>query len=73
MASSPIISWQIEGGRVEAVTDFILLGSKVTVDSDGSHEMKRRLLLGRKAKTNLACMSVLSGSVVSDSLRPHGL
>ena len=53
MASSPITSWQIEGIYVEAVTDFILLGSKNTVDGDCSHEIKRQLLLGRKATTNL--------------------
>ena len=53
MASSPLISWQIEGKKVEAVTDFIFLGSKITVDSDCSHEIKRCLLLGRKAMTNL--------------------
>ena len=53
MASSPITSWQIEGGKVETVTDFIFLGSKITVDSDCSHEIKRHLLLGRKAVTNL--------------------
>ena len=53
MASGPISSWQIEGKKVEAVTDFIFLGSKITVDGDCSHEIKRRLLLGRKAMTNL--------------------
>ena len=53
MASSPITSWQIEGKKVEAVTDFIFLGSKITVHSDCRHEIKRRLLLGRKAMTNL--------------------
>ena len=53
IASSPITSWQIEGGKVEAVTDFIFLGSKITVDGDFSHEIKRHLLLGRKAMTNL--------------------
>ena len=53
MASSLITSWQIEGEKVEAVTDFIFLGSKITADSDCSHENKRRLLLGRKAMTNL--------------------
>ena len=53
MASSPIISWQIEGGKVEAVTDFIFLASKITVDSDCSHEIKRHLLPGRKTMTNL--------------------
>ena len=49
MASSPITSWQIDGRKVETVTDFIFLGSKITVDSDCSHEIKGRLLLGRKA------------------------
>ena len=53
MASGPISSWQIEGEKVEAVTDFIFLGSKITVDGDCSHEIKRCLLLGRKAMTNL--------------------
>ena len=53
MASGPITSWQIEGEKVEAVTDFIFLGSKITVDSDSSHEIKRLMLLGRKAMTNL--------------------
>ena len=53
MASSPIISWQIEGEKVEAVTDFLFLDSKTTVDSDCSHEIKRSLFLGRKAITNL--------------------
>ena len=48
MASSPITSWQIDGERVETVSDFILLGSKITADGDCSHEIKRRLLLGRK-------------------------
>ena len=53
MASSPITSWQIDGEKVEAVTDFVFLGSKITADSDCSHEIKRCLLLGRKAMTNL--------------------
>ena len=52
MASSPIISWQIEGEKMEAVADFIFLGSKITTDSDCSHEIKRHLLLGRKAMTD---------------------
>ena len=51
MVSGPITSWQIKGGKVEAVTDFIFLGSKITVDGDCSHEIKRHLLLGRKAMT----------------------
>ena len=53
MASSPITSWQIEGKRVEVVTNFIFLGSKIIADGDHSHEIKRCLLLGRKAVTNL--------------------
>ena len=53
MASSPITSWKIDGGTVETVTDFIFLGSKITADGECSHEIKRCLLLGRKAITNL--------------------
>ena len=53
ITSGPITSWQIEGEKVEKVTDFIFLGSKITADSDYSHEIKRCLLLGRKAMTNL--------------------
>ena len=53
MASGPITSWHIHGETVETVTDFIFLGSKITADSDCSHEIKRYLLLGRKAMTNL--------------------
>ena len=53
MASGPITLWQIEGEKVEAVTDFLFLGSKITADGDCSHEIKRRLLLGRKTMTNL--------------------
>ena len=53
MASGPIISWQIDVEMMETVTDFIFLGSKITADGDCSHEIKRRLLLGRKAMTNL--------------------
>ena len=53
MASGPITSWQIDGNTMETVTDFIFLGSKITADSDCSHEMKMHLLLGRKAMTNL--------------------
>ena len=52
-ASGPITSWQIDGKTVETVTDFIFLGSKITGDGDCSHEIKRRLLLGRKVMTNL--------------------
>ena len=53
MASGPISSWNIEGERMETVKDFIFLGSKITLDDDCSHEIKRYLLLGRKAMTNL--------------------
>ena len=53
MASGPITSWQIDGATVETVSDFIFWGSKITADGDCSHEIKRRLLLGRKAMTNL--------------------
>ena len=53
MASGPITSWEIDGETVETVSDFIIWGSKITADGDGSHEIKRRLLLGRKAMTNL--------------------
>ena len=70
MASGRMPSWQTEGGKVEAVTDFIFMASKITADGDCSHEIKRRLLLERKAVTNLAC--VLVCSVVSDSLRSLG-
>ena len=52
-ASGPIISWEIDGETVETVSDFIFLGSKITTDGDGSHEIKRRLLLGREVMTNL--------------------
>ena len=53
MASGPITSWEIDGERVETVSDFIFLGSKITADGDCSHEIKRHLLLGRKGMTNL--------------------
>ena len=56
IASSPITSWEIDGETVETVSDFIFLGSKITTDGDCSHEIKRRLLLGRKAMTNLESM-----------------
>ena len=57
MASGPITSWEIDGETVETVSDFIFLGSKITVDGDFSHEIKRRLLLGRKVMTNLVAYS----------------
>ena len=63
MAYGPITSWQIDGGTVETVTDFIFLGSKITADGDCSHEIKRRLLLGRKVMTNLD--SIFKSSVIT--------
>ena len=57
MASGPIISWHIDGETMETVGDFTFLGSKITVDGDCSHEIKRRLLLGRKIMTNLDSIS----------------
>ena len=68
MAYGPITSWQIDGETIETVRDFIFLGSKITVDGDCCHEIKRHLFLGRKAMNNLDQISL---SVVSDSLRPH--
>ena len=58
MASGPITSWQTDEGKVETVRDFIFLGSKITVDSDWSHKIKKHLLLGRKAMTNLVKVKV---------------
>ena len=69
MASCPITSWQIDGGTVETVTDFILGGSKITVHGDCSHEIKRRLLLGRKATTNLD--SILKGRDITLPTKIH--
>ena len=69
MASSPITSWQIDGGAMETVTDFIFLGSKITADGDCSHEIKRHLLHGRKAMTNLD--STLKSRDVSLSTKVH--
>ena len=65
MTFSAITSWQIEGEKVEAVTDFIFLGSKITVDGDCSHEIKRHLLLGRKAMTNLDSILQSSDNALS--------
>ena len=57
MVSGPITSWEIDGETVETVSDFLFLGSKITADGDCSHEIKRRLLLGRKVMTNLDCIN----------------
>ena len=69
MASGPINSWKTDGETVETVTDFIFLGSKITADGDCSHEIKRRLLLGRKAMTNLE--SILKSRVITLSTKIH--
>ena len=69
MASGPITSWQIDGQKVETVSDFIFLGSKITVDGDGSHETKRCLLLGRKVMTNLD--STLKSRDITLSTKVH--
>ena len=69
MASSPNTSWQIDGETMETVTDFILGGSKITADGDCSHEIKRRLLLGRKAMTNLD--SILKSRDITFSAKIH--
>ena len=69
MVSGPITSWQIDGETMETVTDFIFLGSKITADGDYSHEIKRRLLLGRKAITNLD--SVLKNRDISLPKKVH--
>uniref|UniRef100_A0AC11DLD7 Uncharacterized protein n=1 Tax=Ovis aries TaxID=9940 RepID=A0AC11DLD7_SHEEP len=69
MASGPIISWEIDGETVETVSGFILLGSKITADGDYSHEIKRRLLLGRKVMTNLE--SILKSKDIPLSTKVH--
>ena len=69
MAPGPITSWPIDGGKVVAVADFIFLGSKIAVDSDCNHEIKRCLLLGRKAMTNLD--SILKSRDITLSTKVH--
>ena len=69
MASSPITSWQIDGETMETVTDFIFLGSKITADGDCSQEIKRNLLLGRKAMTNLG--SILKSRDITLPTKVH--
>ena len=69
MASGPITSWQIDEERMETVTDFIFLGSKITVNSDGSHEIKKCLLLGRKVMTNL--VSILKSRDITLPAKVH--
>ena len=70
MASSPITSWQIDGETVETVRDFILRGSKITEDGDCSHEIKRHLLFGRKAMTNLESVLKSRGITLLTKVRP---
>ena len=69
MASGPITSWQIDGEKAETVTDFIFLGSKITADGEYSHEIERRLLLGRKSMTKLD--SILKGRDITLSTKVH--
>ena len=69
MASGPITSWEIDGETVETVSDFTFLGSKITADGDCSHEIKRRLLLGRKVMTNLD--SILKSRDITLSTKVH--
>ena len=70
MASGPIISWQIDGETMGTVTDFIFLDSKITADGDCSHEIKRCLLLGRKAMTNLDTLLKSRDIILSTKVRP---
>ena len=65
MASGPITSWQIDAEQMETVTDFIFLGSKITADGDGSHEIQKHLLLGRKAMINPAAAAAAAKSLQS--------
>ena len=69
MASGPITSWQVDGGTVETGADFIFMGSKITADGDCSHEIKRRLLLGRKVMTNLN--SILKSRAITLPTKVH--
>ena len=69
MASGPITSWEIDGETVETVADFIFLGSKITADGDPSHEIKRRLLLGRKVMTNLDSILKSRGTTLPTKVR----
>ena len=69
VASGPITSWQIDGEAVETVTDFLFMGSKITADGDCSHEIKRRLLLGKKVMTNLD--SILKSRDITLSTKVH--
>ena len=70
MTSGPIISWQIDGETIQTVSDFIFLGSKITADDDCSHEMKRRLLLGRKVMTKLDSIPLTSQTLREEVRAP---
>ena len=70
MASGPITSWEIDGETVETVSDFVFLGSKITADGECSHEIKRRLLLGRKAMTNLDSIFKSRDIILPTKVRP---
>ena len=72
MASGPITTWRIDGETVEAVSDFIFLGSKITADGDCSHEIKRRLLLGRKVMNNLASILKSRDNLANKGLSSQG-
>ena len=67
MASGPITSWQLEGEKVEALTDFIFLGSKITVDGDYSHEIKKCFLIGRKGMANIE--NILKSKTIQRSIK----
>ena len=69
VASGPITSWQIDGEKMETITDFIFLGSKITADGECSHKIKRQLLLGRKAMTNLDSILKSRGITLSTKVR----
>ena len=71
IASGPITSWQIGGEKVEIMTDFILLGSKITMDGDCNHEIKRPLLLGRKAVTKLSCVLLAKSRDITFLTKVH--
>ena len=71
MASGPITSWQLDEETMETVTDFIFFGSKITAGGDCSHEIKRRLLPGRKSMTNLAAATAAKLLQLCPTLRPH--
>ena len=72
MASSPITAWQIEGEKMEVVTDFLFLGSKITANGDCSHEIRRQLLLGKKMMTNLDSLLISRDITLMTKVRSQG-